>query len=85
MNIVLRKDETGRWFATRNRRLELAAPCYYSPGGLAKWCKNKYPSDKIGVTAKDIGPKTAAITTGPILWLSRQINRWPWPCTGGGL
>jgi hypothetical protein len=82
MQIIIAKDEAGIWRATRDAKLELAVPSYYRADDLAKWCKRKYPQDQIGITAKDVGPHTAATTEGPILWLSQSATRWPY--LGGG-
>jgi hypothetical protein len=82
MRIIIHKDHEGYWRATRDAKLELAAPTYRSAVDLARWCRKKYPLDYVGVITKDIGPKTASLTEGAVLWLSKVEARWPW--LGGG-
>ncbi len=82
MRIIIHKDDEGRWVATRDSRVELAAPEFRTGGDLARWCKRKYPFENIGINAADIGPRTAAMCDGAVLWLSKFEARWPY--LGGG-
>jgi hypothetical protein len=78
-DIILHKDrETGAWYATRDDKLELATPKFYRPDDIAAYVHKRFPHDRLGVIAIDVGPYTATRSEGNVLWLKRWKARWPY-------